>query len=1296
MPSGVLRWISSCLLWAAVAAVPPLAAAPLSLRFEHLGVEQGLTQESVTSILQEHHGYMWLGTQAGLNRYDGYRMTVFKNDPANPHSILDNYILVLFEDAKGQLWVGSKSGLDRYDPATQTFVHHLAKSGGAAGNLAVTAIASDGGQGLWLATSDGLQHFDTVTGQAQLLRHDAAVADSISDDRVATLARDEKGNLWVGTPSGLDVMPAGAATFHHFASAGVQSLSPGSDGVLWVGTSSGLQAWRMNGADLARLPMAPADALSDQRITALYRDQDGTLWVGTFADGLKRRDPATGHFYSYAHDTLNPHSVGDNQISALYQDRTGTLWIGNWYDGVDRVDLASGGFERYTEYAGPLPSISNNKVRAITGAGDKKLWLATSEGLTRLDLARGNVEIWRSGDRQAAGLPGNHLMSLDTDHQGRLWIGTTTGLARRDPVSGVITPVILSADPNSLVIQHVLVARDGVIWVISRAGLHRIDPQSGAVRNYTHDDADPDGISDGRLYALLEDRHGNLWLGSENGLDRFDIASGKFRHYRHDLRQRDSLSHNRVHYLYEDPAGRIWIGTAAGLCMAEAGADGEPHFRFYAASNGRAPDPVGAILGDDAGRLWISSTAGISLFDPSTGAFKDYTSKDGLIDGSYFIGSGYKAADGALYFGGLAGMTAFHPSRIHDNPHPPQVLITDFSIFNQSILAGVPRTDVLAVGPIYRAKQLSLSYRDAVFSFEFAGMHHADSQRNRYAYQLEGFDPHWVMTDAGKRFATYTNLDPGHYIFRVKAANKDGVWSTETATLEVDIAPPFWRTWWFRLLALSLMLGGAVALFQIRIRMLVRQKQALEVEVGARTRELVAQKESAERQKESMELAHRNISLLSDIGRSITANLDSEAIMSMLYQQVNELMDASVFGIGIYRPEQELIAYPFAMEKGKRYTPYTRSMREPNQLAVWCITHAHDVFINDLDKEYGRYISSLELVSGAEDMGTLEDGSLPTAPRSLIYVPISVSGHVRGVITVHSYRKHAYQRIDLDMLNTLASYVAVAFDNADAYRQLKDTQEQLVEREKLAALGSLVAGVAHELNTPIGNSLVIASTLEDKTGEIALKSESETMRRSDLRHFIDAAKEASRLLMRSLHNAAELVNSFKQVAVDQASAKRRNFNLQQASQEIVLTMMNQIRKAGHRVELDMPDDIVMDSFPGPYGQVIINLINNSMLHGFEGQPGGSIVMSAARMPGERVRITFQDDGKGIASANLARIFDPFFTTKLGQGGNGLGLSITYNIVTSLLGGHIRVDSAVDIGTVFTIDLPLKATLAGDL
>ncbi|WP_348698976.1 two-component regulator propeller domain-containing protein [Duganella fentianensis] len=1280
-------------------------AAPLSLRFEHLGVEQGLTQETVTAILQDKQGYLWLGTQAGLNRYDGYRITAFKNTPNDSASLQDNYIQALYEDAQGAIWVGSRGGLDRYDAATRTFAHLLGRER----SISVTAIISDGKQGLWLATTgNGLLHFDIASGEVQSYRHADHDATSIIHDRVNVLQLDRAGQLWIGTDAGLDMLPAGASRFEHITMGDgsnpatvIQAITLSSDGVLWVGSRDGLQAWRLQGSRASRMTLGARDDLHGERVEALLIDRDGVLWAGTYENGLKRRNTVSGGFYSYRHVGQDRHSLGDNQVNSLYQDRTGTLWIGNWYNGLDRVDLRSGGFEHFSEQSGVLPNVSNNKVRAIVAAGPDQVWMATARGLTLVDLARGTSKTDFHDEHDATSLPSNEVLTLDTDTRGRLWVGTVNGLAWRDPRSGRYTRVELDTLPESRLLQRVLAARDGTVWAASRAGLHRIAASDGAVTSWHHQASDPD-VLDGRIYALLEDRQGKLWIGTQNGLDCFDPATGSFRNYRHVAGASDSLIHSRVHHLYEDEQGRLWIGTAAGLSVAERAADGALHFRTVPMTAARAADPIGGILGDQQGRLWISTTAGLTMLDPRSGAFREYTARDGLINGSYFIGSAYKGPDNMLYFGGLSGVTAFNPANIHGNPDAPVVVVTDFLLFNRSILSGTdPRTRVLP-DALTHGKALTLDYRDTVFSIEFAALHFADPGRNLYAYKLEGFDPEWLTVDAGKRYVTYTNLDPGRYIFRVKAANKDGVWSQEATTLEVIIAPPYWKTWWFRLGLLGCVLGGVYGLFRFRMRMLIQQKHVLEATVGSRTRELVQQKESVERQKrevehqkESVEIAHRNISLLSEIGRAITANLDSEAIMQMLYKHVHALMDASVFGIGIYRPEQELIEYPFAMEKGKRYAPYVRSMREPNQLAVWCIQHGKEVFINDLELEYGLYIAHLEHVTSAEDMGTLEDGSLPTAPRSLIYVPITVGGQVRGTITVHSYRPHAYHRIDVDMLTTLASYVGVAFANADSYRKLLDTQQQLVEQEKLAALGALVAGVAHELNTPIGNSLVVASTLEDKTEDIHQLQQTNSLRRSDLVSFIDAAREASTLLMRSLQGAAELVNSFKQVAVDQASAKRRPFNLLQASQEIVTTMRNQIRKAGHSIVLEMPEDIQMDSFPGPYGQVIINLINNTLLHAFEGRSGGEIRLWAVRLGTERVRIVFQDDGKGIAPEHQLRIFDPFFTTKLGQGGNGLGLSITYNIVTSLLDGSIRVDSEVDVGTRFTMDLPLKASKAGD-
>ncbi|MES2129581.1 MAG: two-component regulator propeller domain-containing protein [Pseudomonadota bacterium] len=1292
------RRLWPCLLLA-LACASALASPPRSLRFEHLGVEQGLAQESVLTILQDRQGFMWFGTQAGLSRFDGYKMTVYKNDPAEPGSIVDNYVISSCEDEQGRLWFGTRGGLVQLERASQKFISYpeIATRGPSAGNRAINAILRDGNGKLWLATSDGLRLFDPASGHFTALRHDAQDPASLGDDRVNALARDAHGNLWVGTNSGMERLAAGGSSFMHFPldpqapldakKASVLALSFGPDNTLWVGTSAGLEGWHVEGPEPQRRRYGAAEGMAPARILALYQDRDANLWVGTDVDGVKWRDTGSGRFVGFRHQLLDQHSLSDNQINAIHVDHAGTLWVGSWYGGLSRVDLASGGFERYAETPGNPDSLSSGRVRVIQGNGHGQLWLGTTGGgLDRLDPVSGKVEVWRHDAARAGTLRDDAITALQ-DAGARLWVGAVSGLAWMDTATGRFTNVSMGADPAGNYIQGFLRDSGGALWVLTRGGVFRFDSDGAAPRNWRHDGRNPASLADNWTFHMLEDRDKAIWIGTDNGLDRYDRASDSFTHFRHDPNNPASLRHNRVHYIYQSQRGDLWVGTAGGLNRMERGADGQVRFRYYALTHARVADPVGAILEDKAGMLWVSTTAGITRLDPATGQIKPYTSRDGLIDGSYFVASAYHAPDGRLYFGGLNGMTAFRPEAIHDNPHPPPVLITDFLIFNQPVRPGSAADGAPLTVPIQDAKTLTLSHHDSVFALEFSALHYADPARNRFAYQLEGFDQAWVETDASKRYATYTNLDPGHYVFRVKASNKDGVWNDSGATLEITILPPFWKTWWFRLLALALAGGSAYGLFRVRIRALVQQKQLLAEQVGARTAELVLEKEAVERQKESVELAHRNISKLSDIGREITAKLDSESIMQMLYGRVNELMDASVFGIGVYAPERGMIDYPFAIERGKRYAPYSRSMDEPNQLAVWCIVHEQEVFINDLDAEYRQYIDNLDLTSSDEHMGTLDDGSKPQAPRSLLYVPISVNGRMLGVVTVHSYRAHAYERIDLDMLRTLAAYVGVAFDNANAYRQLKDTQQQLVAQEKLAALGSLVAGVAHELNTPIGNSLLMASALQQRTEEVAAKFDGTAIRRSDLAAFIGSAQEASGLIMRSLMSAADLVNSFKQVAVDQASAQRRRFNLEQASQEIVATMMNQVRKAGHVLELDIPSDIAMDSFPGPFGQVIINFINNALLHAFEKGQAGRMLLSATRLPDDRVQVEFHDNGVGIAPEHLARIFDPFFTTKMGQGGSGLGLNITYNIVTSLLKGHIRVTSAPGEGTTFIMDLP---------
>ena len=420
---------------------------------------------------------------------------------------------------------------------------------------------------------------------------------------------------------------------------------------------------------------------------------------------------------------------------------------------------------------------------------------------------------------------------------------------------------------------------------------------------------------------------------------------------------------------------------------------------------------------------------------------------------------------------------------------------------------------------------------------------------------------------------------------------------------------------------------------------------------------------------------------LSVVGREITTHLDAAAVFAALNCHVQALLAADTFAIYLCDPGFDSLSRVFGIEDGVPLASNTIAIDNPRANAARCLRERAEIYVDE---------------AGPDDI-FLAPGTRLMA--CALYVPLLVGERMLGVMTAQSARPRAYGERERLIFRTLCAYGAIALDNAQAYRQLQDAQAQLVSQQKLAALGALMAGVAHELNTPIGNSLLIASTLHQKTQELAQRVDGPGLRRSELAGYLDDAVAAHALVMRGLTSAADLVNSFKQVAVDRTTEQRRGFDLRQVAHEVIATMMNRVRAGGHRIEVEVAADIAMDGYPGPLGQVLANFINNALLHAFadrpagdgagSGQRAGRMWLRAGAPDDGRVTLVFGDDGAGIAPEHMSRIFDPFFTTKLGQGGSGLGLSISYNIVTSLLGGQIAVHST-PAGTVFTLELPLTA------
>jgi len=825
---------------------PVSAASVQSLRFEQVGRDQGFQHESVQSMLQDRQGYMWFGTQGGLHRYDGAKVVFFRHDPNRPDSLADNWVWALHQDDKGRIWVGTRNGgLHRYDMATETMVRYkpnLADIRSSGGNQ-IQAIISDSAAGLWLATGDGLAHFDPDSGRFQILRHDDKDPASIASDQVNTLSLDKEGNLWVGTNAGLSVMYRGKTVFENFRldndskpdprHNNVQSLLNDKQGNLWIATAAGLEVWNKERSQKRRL--GQTDGLDPGPVTSLLEDRDGILWIGT-DDGLKRWNPEDRKFTSYRHHASDRHSLADNRVTRLLQDRSGTLWVGTWLGGASRTSLASGGFERLLHLPGEAKTLSSNTVSAITSK-DGVIWIGTGNGLNRLEKASGQIRAYHHQSNRADSLSNSKIRAVRLAPDGKLWVGTQDGLNLFDPVTERATH--FQNDPkkpdslSSSIVHTLAYDKQGNLWVASDDGLNLM--QDGKFRRYMSNPKDSDSLSHGRVVSLLFDRRDRLWAGTFGGLDKLDRSTGRFEHYRHEPDNPHSLSHSRVYAVYEDKAGVIWVGTASGLNQMVQGTDGKISFIRYGGALGN--DATAGFAEDDNGNLWISTDGGLYKLGPDRKAVKKYSADDGLVDGTFTVGASHRDSDGALYFGGFQGMAWFYPAAIRDNTNKPVTTITDFLIFNQSVRGGKLPAGVKMDGNISDARSITLSYKHSVVSIEFAALNYSDPLHYRYAYKLDGFDEDWVEIDGTHRAANYTNLGSGEYIFRTRAATKDGEWNDEGASLLITITPPFWMEWWFRIIVSLVLLAVIYAIYRWRVRRFSDQQSLLEELVRQRTAE---------------------------------------------------------------------------------------------------------------------------------------------------------------------------------------------------------------------------------------------------------------------------------------------------------------------------------------------------------------------------------------------------------------------------------------------------------------------------
>jgi len=859
------------------------------LRFDHLNIEQGMSQSSVHIIFQDSRGFLWMGTQDGLNRYDGYTFKIYKPDPDVPSSLSDRWITSILEDADGFLWIGTRQGgLNRFDPRLEKFSQftHEAANPASLSDNHVNTLFIDRKGNLWVGTERGLDRLDKNQNGFKHFLNSLPQPDKTTDIRVTAMHQDRRGKFWVGTGGdGLIWLDPESNQTEIFQSNPENPSTISSDFVnaivedektyiLWVGTRSGLNRFDPNTGRFTRFqrqeageedPMSeengPIDiieknsayqSLSNNTINSLLFDSTGNLWVGT-ANGLNRYHAGTG-FVHYFNDPAFSKSLSENSIASLYEDHSGILWIGTHGGGVNIYDRQRDLFAYYRHDAQDKNSINDNSITSIYVDSEGYAWVGTGNGLNRFSWTSNSVLSYQNNRKDLSSLGFNEVTSTYEDQDGTLWIGTFNGLDSFDRTTSAFTHYRRDlADSSSLssnYVYTVFVDRQNNVWVGTYAGLDLLDRATGKFIHYAYQMDNPASLSGNIVITIYEDQEGNLWAGTfESGLNRLDRNTGAFTRYRYDPQDKTSLNNDSVSSIYQDSQARLWIATVGGgLNLYHPETDS---FTYFIEKNGLPSGVIYGVLEDEQGYLWMSTNFGIARFNPDTKVFRNFDAGDGLQSNEFNSNAFAKGKHGELYFGGINGLTVFQPDRIVDNPYTPQVVLTSLTQSDQPVAMETS---------VEMLQSLTLQWPQNSLEFDFAALSFSEPGKNQYAYFLDNFDTNWHFIGT-KRNGRYTNLPGGEYTLLVKGANSDGVWNDTPTQIAITVIPPFWQTNWFRvslaLAAALVTLGGA----GLRTRSIRARNRALEGLVQDRTYALENRNREMEALYKADERILRNVSL---------------------------------------------------------------------------------------------------------------------------------------------------------------------------------------------------------------------------------------------------------------------------------------------------------------------------------------------------------------------------------------------------------------------------------------------------
>ncbi len=1220
-----------------------------AVRFQRYGIENGLSQTTVRDLFQDQDGFVWLGTQDGLNRFDGYEFRIYRNDTARENTVGDNHIVAIEAAADKDFWVGTQSGgLALYNSSKDDFKRFQAtgKFGDISSN-SISALKLDAKKRLWVATNAAtLQWLD----KKQMLFQTVPSVNIDNVGRVKSIL-DYREGLLLGTRNGLFYLANEKARLLPWPSQSpinieIETAIRSLDGKeIWVASiDSGLYRFSESGRLIQHIRRR--DGLADDNVRDLKFDRLGRLWVATF-DGLSRIDAPNAVIKTWRYNEGLGGSLASSRIQSLMEDRDGLMWIGTWLNGVSLFIPRTETFQEITAQSGNANALPGSAVPGLFVDKDNSLWLGVLEGggLIHYEIGKGILARYVNDQNRSDSLPSGAVQSIARDRKGTVWVATGTGLAKLREDGKTFEIYRNEKDnPRSLpynTLQRLFVDSKGTLWIgTSGGGLASRCESCDYFDRYPVPDGNGYTIND-TVNAIFEDSQGQFWFGLRpGGLVKLDRQTGVMHRYRGMPGKPGALSHDTVTSIYEDSRNRMWIGTqGGGLNRMEVSPRGDVSFILYSTKEGLAANAIGGMSEDTQGNIWVSTTAGLSRINPEREEIENFGTRDGAQGIGYFVGSYGKLPDGRILFGGLRGVTVFNPLEVGSQPAPNRTQLTRLRVLKRGERNAGEKsyryTSDLTGG------RLELEVQADDLNLEFSAMSFTDPQALRYSYRMIGVHDDWVETDSLRRLASFNNLEPGNYQFEVKARSPDGQWG-EPYLMPIQLPAPWWSTTWakFSYLAVVLLIVGMFA-YEVIQRLRDRQR---------------AQKD-------------------------IT---DSEQRLKLtLWGTGDELWDLDL------KSQRMLRTNPLRILKASsdEIVENTTSLRDS--------VHHEDI-ANFEDAMFQCIKGDNESVDVTLRVQSIHDEWHWIRIRGRV-VERDERGHaVRMSGTTGDVNEFKLHEIALAEINAqLEQRVAQRTEalnklNVDlraSIDQLTETQEQLVEAEKLAALGGLVAGVAHEINTPLGIGVTAASFLDVEVRRLDKMVSENTLTKADLESFSRNASESSQLILRNLYRADKLVKSFKQVAVDQSSQETRVINLQSYVEEVLVSLQPAIKKTPHEVHLYCMEVLVFETFPGAVYQILVNLVMNSLLHAFAKVEKGKIdiLISQDR---DMALIEFRDNGGGMPEDIRRRVFDPFFTTRRGEGGSGLGLHIAWNLATQLLGGSISCESEVGKGTGFYLRIPL--------